>query len=193
MKKLIIALGAIAFAAGLQAATMNWGVNYSYDYNGNGDVDNGERGTATTYLVYLFDATEYSMTAITASIDGNTYKDDFSSKKIAEASISGTATADGSFTANVDSSLFTSTEGEISGILAIFNDANLDDATHAYFVQKTATVPVSGVAGTFLWENADRDLTGMNGPNNWTAVPEPTSGLLMLLGMAGLALRRRRA
>ena len=27
----------------------------------------------------------------------------------------------------------------------------------------------------------------------WAAVPEPTSGLLMLLGMAGLALRRRRA
>ena len=30
-------------------------------------------------------------------------------------------------------------------------------------------------------------------PANWAAVPEPTSGLLMLLGMAGLALRRRRA
>ena len=33
-------------------------------------------------------------------------------------------------------------------------------------------------------------------PAGWTvtgAVPEPTSGLLMLLGMAGLALRRRRA
>lgn len=29
--------------------------------------------------------------------------------------------------------------------------------------------------------------------SGWTAVPEPTSGLLMLLGMAGLALRRRRA
>ena len=28
---------------------------------------------------------------------------------------------------------------------------------------------------------------------NFAAVPEPTSGLLMLLGMAGLALRRRRA
>ena len=26
---------------------------------------------------------------------------------------------------------------------------------------------------------------------NWAAVPEPTSGLLMLLGVAGLALRRR--
>ncbi|MBP3672800.1 MAG: PEP-CTERM sorting domain-containing protein [Oscillospiraceae bacterium] len=28
---------------------------------------------------------------------------------------------------------------------------------------------------------------------NWVAVPEPTSGLLMLVGLAGLALRRRRA
>ena len=27
----------------------------------------------------------------------------------------------------------------------------------------------------------------------WTAVPEPTSGLLLLLGMAGLALKRKRA
>ena len=28
---------------------------------------------------------------------------------------------------------------------------------------------------------------------NWAAVPEPTSGLLLLLGMAGLALKRKRA
>ncbi len=29
--------------------------------------------------------------------------------------------------------------------------------------------------------------------NGWAAVPEPTSGLLLLLGMAGLALKRKRA
>ena len=33
---------------------------------------------------------------------------------------------------------------------------------------------------------------GYTGAGWYTAVPEPTSGLLMLLGMAGLALRRGR-
>jgi hypothetical protein len=28
---------------------------------------------------------------------------------------------------------------------------------------------------------------------DWAAVPEPTSGLLLLLGVAGLALRRKQA
>ena len=40
------------------------------------------------------------------------------------------------------------------------------------------------------------DLSAMDGTTklNWyTAVPEPTSGLLLLLGVAGLALKRRRA
>lgn len=32
-----------------------------------------------------------------------------------------------------------------------------------------------------------------NASSNWVAVPEPTSGLLLLLGMAGLALKRKRA
>ena len=35
--------------------------------------------------------------------------------------------------------------------------------------------------------------TATQNASNWAAVPEPTSGLLMLLGVAGLALKRKRA
>ena len=41
-----------------------------------------------------------------------------------------------------------------------------------------------------LRDNAGTTAYGSAG---WYAVPEPTSGLLMLLGMAGLALKRKRA
>ena len=39
----------------------------------------------------------------------------------------------------------------------------------------------------------DAILSGYGTAGEWSSVPEPTSGLLLLLGVAGLALRRRRA
>ena len=57
--------------------------------------------------------------------------------------------------------------------------------TKAGSAQATSTTTVAFANMTSITQNA----------SNWSgsAVPEPTSGLLMLLGMAGLALRRRRA
>ena len=47
---------------------------------------------------------------------------------------------------------------------------------------------------TFTWAAGTYGgLSSTPAEGKWSAVPEPTSGLLMLLGMAGLALRRRRA
>lgn len=51
------------------------------------------------------------------------------------------------------------------------------------------TLTFGAMAGTSLAANK---FYGQSWAST-TAVPEPTSGLLMLLGMAGLALRRRRA
>ena len=73
----------------------------------------------------------------------------------------------------------------------------IDGVNSDYFMGNVATVDWSGVGFPEI-DNMSVTKLGEGsgaGATAWTtaAVPEPTSGLLMLLGMAGLALRRRRA
>ena len=61
-------------------------------------------------------------------------------------------------------------------------------------IASAVQTPASGQKNVAnIFGGAGTATTG--GIRNWApaAVPEPTSGLLMLIGMAGLALRRRRA
>ena len=82
--------------------------------------------------------------------------------------------------------------------------ANRDAANNAYFMitaqYSTADgvydfTQESGAVSLGNIESAAKTVTFNmnNGTWNYTAAPEPTSGLLMLVGFAGLALRRRRA
>ena len=73
--------------------------------------------------------------------------------------------------------------------------ANLADGTHVYVLDAFTAEGTDPSPGGTNWEYFMLDSTSSITKNGWgtTAVPEPTSGLLMLLGMAGLALRRKKA
>ena len=71
--------------------------------------------------------------------------------------------------------------------IALFNDQN---QLVAYSQTFQASEVQSSTFNTANWESIDT-FTGAFAGSGY-AVPEPTSGLLVLLGMAGLALRRRK-
>ena len=80
-------------------------------------------------------------------------------------------------------------------MVLIYTDAT--DADKIWYQFSSATATASGSDDNTVPAIAAAFATSAFSASGWTsataAVPEPTSGILMLLGMAGLALRRRRA
>ena len=75
--------------------------------------------------------------------------------------------------------LFKDSDGKYSKLLNATTGDEID-----------ATYTISGITAD-NWSNYSSPWTFTS--SNYQTIPEPTSGLLMLLGFAGLALRRRRA
>ena len=77
---------------------------------------------------------------------------------------------------------------DVYGYAIIFDADNVSNAKHFFITDEEHDSPYNVNAQMNL------DADGSEFASNWTAfsTPEPTSGLLMLLGMASLALRRKR-
>lgn len=185
MKKLIIALVAVGAAIGAHAAAANWAATASNIYDGKGDTAAKYAGTA-----YLFDAASYTQAALFESFAGGA---DVTSGAIKSMTIANGAisAANGAFSYGEQGG------GSYSYFFAIIDGDNM-------YLSKTVEVTANGTATTktvgFGTQAPTTGATSKSLPTDgfvavgqWAAVPEPTSGLLMLLGMAGLALRRRRA
>ncbi|MGN0855603.1 MAG: PEP-CTERM sorting domain-containing protein [Kiritimatiellia bacterium] len=187
MKKIILMCVSVALAAATQAASINWTITNIYSAS-----DPSAKvgiGSVTAYLFVTENTTDVSagitvttMAAVQAVLDSGDFAglDDLMSAKAANT----TAGIVGGATGLTDFS---------SGSLTAF--AVLVDSDDNYLlVSEGATKSVTFTSATGAKALAFGDQTA-NSQANWVgaAVPEPTSGLLMLLGVAGLALRRKRA
>lgn len=181
MKKLIIAALAVAFGAAAQASVVNWKTG-----TGNQVYLMNATDRAAGLTVYLFTSETISQTDLLAAVRSGTDISTLGAKDtVATTStgvVSGSFEADAGYTFN--------------GYFAIL--ASVDGADYLYIsTVASATAPGTGGATATFKEKATSTLAASSGDYTgagwYQTVPEPTSGLLVLIGMAGLALRRRRA
>ena len=173
MKKVIMmATVALAFSLASQAAVVKWGTNVA-------KLDTVVQAGATCelYLVGVAGAEDVLIDTRTTGASGLTkgkLSSSFGTQSVAYGDTLAGGTVDATRSVYM---IITSLDGKMQQTTA---SATISDLTSTQMAAVSFTIndTKSIVAGT----------TGA-----WVAVPEPTSGLLALVGFAALALRRRRA
>ena len=198
MKKLMIAAAVVCVALASQAASVVWSsVGKFTDSTGAVPANATAYSTAlnggSIVLVQLSALTgggyDWAKATVLAGQTAPTFKTSPSSKK-------GLLSATFSFAYDeTEGASNILGDGDILGVMFKDSSGKLSQLVYASDMKTTVddVLVISGLDD--ITNGGDRWSGNLNyaSAGNFTAVPEPTSGLLMLLGVAGLALRRRRA
>ena len=194
MKKLMMIVAAFALAASAQAATYNWKWSSTLK---------DPTSTAFSGTVYLFNAQDYSQQTILTAFLANPGSYSLSG------AIDSFATSNGKNGTGADIP-----EANIGTLRTVSEDEKYVDYFYAatfksgddnyIFLTSTYSVFVNASQDTAMSQSLSGSTVAPDGTTSiqsgkiWygeaaPVIPEPTTGLLVLLGVAGLALRRRHA
>ena len=181
MKKLIVVLATIVVAVATQAASVKWTCTNVY-------VDSANKCEGVAYLMLESDVANFNALAgDTAGINA----------AVAKAKYSFTPSTAGTYSLTKTNAELGLSDGVAYGnaYLVIFNGATVADSTGFYVTPSKGLMTYGGDNTASLAFGSQ--ATNSKNADNWGATsggaPEPTSGLLLLVGGAMLALRRKRA
>lgn len=185
MKKLMIVAAAMLCGVMAQASSVAWNIINVKDNTG-ANLDAGS--------VYMFFVAGNSVADTSAWADISTKDALTTALAGATYNYSVDSGADGKFSKSAmsltDAGVSPSTKYSVYAV--ILDTVGVQDDSN-FFVTTATSATTTFTDASSLTKTYTLSATASATASNWQSVPEPTSGLLMLLGMAGLALRRKRA
>ena len=181
MKKLMITAAIVCTAAFAQAAAIDWTASGVVDPWTTATA--GKNTAANGWLGYCILAADYD-TVVGDLAQGKTAS--LISSAIGDVK---TSSSKGQFAATTAKG--TVAAGDQDFYLIVLNSGKVTDATY-FYASAAKTQNVDAELATVV--NFPSQATASKPTTAWTSMaPEPTSGLLLLIGMAGLALKRKHA